>query len=1101
MNGLIITNREVLRVTTKSNFTFLAERWPVLTQLGMLAEKNIHEDSNTSLIKLGMFAENLVKYMFAYDNLDEPVDGSLVNRINILRRNDLLLPDICDILYALRTKRNIAAHEAYASENDALQLTKLAYKLGIWFMQTYGDWDYQPAMYQEFQQKTAAQAIAELEQEKLELSRAYEAETKHLRDILDGLKGEANSQATAERKAQGRRAAAFISLDEGETRKIVDEKLRAAGWEADTDRLRYANGTRPQKNRNLAIAEWPTDYHAGKTGRADYALFAGLKLVGIVEAKRASKDVPADLAQSKKYARTIKLEHADYLCGRWDDCYVPFLFSTNGRDYLKQIETKSGIWFLDARRPTNHAKALQGWYTPEGLLKLLDFDAQEADDRLKQETSDYLSSHSGLGLRDYQLKAVAAVEKVIEDGRRSALLAMATGTGKTRTVVGIMYRLLKAKRFKRILFLVDRKALGNQAEDTFKEVVVEGLEKFYDIYDIKGIGELKPEPETKIHLSTVQGMVRRILCADDPATAPQVDDYDCIVIDEAHRGYILDKEMGEVELEIRDQSDYISKYTQVIEYFDAMKIALTATPALHTKTLFGEPVYKYSYREAVIDGYLVDHEPPHRITTRLMENGIRFAKGESVAAYDATSGTVVNIDDLPDELTFEVESFNKLVINENINREVLQEIAKDIDPEGDAKTLVFAATDLHADMIVDLLKKIYEEMGLELCDEAVQKITGSSTDPLLAIKQFKNEQYPNIAVTVDLLSTGIDVPKICNLVFLRRVKSRILYEQMMGRATRLCDEIGKTHFNIYDAAGLYDALEDCSNMKPVVKNVSLDFATLVGELESYSLPEEKQTVLEQIIAKLQRKKRSFDERQLAQFKHLSGGQTPEEWIERIKLGDLESVIRELEERTPLIEFLDRKNGGRNGIFISNHLDEVTGHQRGYGIRETRPEDYIDSFSRYIKENLNKIPALEIVCTRPKELTRQALKELKLELDMQGYNEVALNTAWRSLKNEDIAADIIGFIRQQALGSTLLSHEERVKKALTKVRQLKSWNKIQLGWLERIEKQLLLESVIDHESFNSGAFKSHGGFAKLDKIFAGQLDQVIEEINEHLYEVG
>ncbi len=1089
-------------MTTNSNFTFLAGRWPVLAQLGALAEKNIRDDSNTTLIKLGMFAEALVKHMFAYDNLEEPFDGALANRINILKRNDLLTPEICDILYVLRTKRNVAAHEAYASEHDARQLTKLAHKLGVWFMQTYGDWDYQPTAYQEKSCKAATETIAELEREKLELSRAYEAETKKLRDILDGLKGQASAQATAERKEQGRRAAAFIKLDEAETRKIIDAKLRDAGWEVDSERLRYAKGARPQKNRNLAIAEWPTDYHEGKTGRADYALFAGLKLVGIVEAKRASKDVAADLAQSKKYARTIKAEHAEYLCGRWDDCCVPFLFATNGRDYLKQIEAKSGIWFLDARRRTNHAKALQGWYTPDGLLKLLEFDAQEADARLRQEASDYLSSSSGLGLRDYQLKAIEAVERAIAEGRRSALLAMATGTGKTRTVVGIMYRLLKARRFKRILFLVDRKALGGQAEDTFKEVVVEGLEKFYDIYDIKGIDELKPEPETKIHISTVQGMVRRIFCADDPAAAPQVDEYDCIVIDEAHRGYILDKEMGEVELELRDQSDYVSKYTQVIEYFDAMKIALTATPALHTKTLFGEPVYKYSYREAVIDGYLVDHEPPHRITTKLMENGIRFAKGESVAAYDAASGTVVNIDDLPDELSFEVESFNKLVINENINREVLREIAGDLDPEGEAKTLIFAASDLHADMIVDLLKKLYaEELGLDLCDEAVQKITGSSTDPLLAIKRFKNEQYPNIAVTVDLLSTGVDVPKICNLVFLRRVRSRILYEQMLGRATRLCAEIGKTHFNIYDAAGLYDALEECSNMKPVVKNVAVDFATLVGELGEYSLPEQKTAALEQIIAKLQRKKRRFDERQLAQFKHLSGGRTPDELIERIKLGELESVIRELEEHAPLLAFLDSKSGAGNGIIISQHEDEVTGHKRGYGIRETRPEDYIDSFSRYIKDNLNKIPALEIVCTRPKELTRQALKELKLELDLQGYNEVALNTAWRSLKNEEIAADIIGFIRQQALGSALLSHEERVKNALAKVRRLRDWNKIQLGWLERIEKQLLLESVVDREAFNSGAFKSHGGFAKLDKIFAGELETVLEQINEHLYEVG
>ncbi|WP_346355288.1 type I restriction-modification system endonuclease [Azotosporobacter soli] len=1086
---------------SKGNFEFLKEQWPILAQLGALAEKNIKEDSNTTLIKLGMFAETLVKYMFAYDNLEEPSDGRLASRIMILKRNDLITGDICDVFYALRTKRNVAAHEVYTSETDARRLTKLAYKLAVWFMQTYGDWKFEPQAYVEPTLQSAADKIAQLENEKNELTKAYEDENKKLKETLDLLKVQATAETSKQRKEKSKYAAKFFHLDETETRKIIDEKLRVAGWEVDTDTLRYSNGTRPVKNKNMAIAEWPTDSRKGNHGRADYALFVGLKLVGIVEAKRAIRDVAADLGQSKDYARFIKKEHLQYVCGKWDDGYVPFLFSTNGRDYLKQLETKSGIWFLDARQVTNHAKALQGWYTPEGLAKLLEFDEQEANARLKREDTDYLSSKTGLALREYQIKAIEAIEAAIEDGRRSVLIAMATGTGKTRTIVGILYRLLKAKRFKRILFLVDRKALGNQAEDTFKEVVIEGLEKFYDIYDIKGIEDIKPEPETKIHISTVQGMVRRVLCSEELADAPKVDDYDCIVIDEAHRGYILDKEMGEVELEVRDQSDYVSKYTQVIEYFDALKIALTATPALHTKALFGEPVYKYSYREAVIDGYLVDHEPPHQLTTQLKDDGIKFAKGESVDTYDMASGTVVTIDDLPDELNFDIESFNKRVINENFNRVVLAEIAQDIDPEGDAKTLIFAATDAHADMIVALLKEIYGDMGLDVCDDAIQKITGSLKDPLLAIKQFKNEQYPNIAVTVDLLSTGIDVPKICNLVFLRRVKSRILYEQMLGRATRLCGEIGKTHFTIYDAVGLYEVLEDASNMKPVVKNVSVDFATLVDELTSYSTPEQKQAALEQIIAKLQRKKRQLDDAQLAQFRHLAGGQTPDELIQHIKLGSLDSVIRELGERVQLIDFLDRKAGGSNGIVISTHADVLTGHGRGYGVRETRPEDYIESFSRYIKENLNKIPALEIVCTRPKELTRQALKELKIELDLQGYNEMNLNTAWRSLKNEDIAADIISFIRQQALGRALLNHEQRVKNAVGKVKQLRPWTKIQLGWLERIEKQLLLESVIDKHIFNAGAFKSQGGFAKIDKIFAGQLDQVIDEINEHLYEVG
>jgi len=1086
---------------SNSNFEFLKERWPMLTQLGALAEKNIQEDSNTTLIKLGMFAEIVVKYMFAYDNLGDPADGKLASRIIILKRNDLLPDDINNILYSLRTKRNAAAHDGYHSETDAKILTKLTYKLGIWFMQTYGDWSFEPAEYSQPKGKSETFEIEDLKQENNKLTVAYEQENNKLKETLAALKQQSTTEITVKRKKQSQKAALFIELDEAETRSIIDEKLRATGWEADSEVLRYSKGTRPMKNTNMAIAEWPTNSKTGNNGRADYALFIGLKLVGIVEAKRASKDVAAALDQSKKYARHIKKEHMEYVSGKWHDCYVPFLFSTNGREYLKQIETKSGIWFIDIRQGTNHAKVLQGWYTPEGLKKLLEFDEREANDRLKNEDADYLTSKSGLGLRDYQIKAIEKVEEAIEKGERTALLAMATGTGKTRTVVGIMYRLLKAKRFKRILFLVDRKALGNQAEDTFNEVVIEDLEKFNDIYDIKGIEHMRPDSETKIHVSTVQGMVRRVLYNEDMESMPKVDDYDCIVIDEAHRGYILDKEMGEVELEIREQTDYVSKYTQVIEYFDAAKIALTATPALHTKTLFGDPVYKYSYREAVIDGYLVDHEPPHRLTTQLKEAGIHFDKGESVDVYDALKGEVFNIDNLPDELNFDIESFNKKVINENFNRVVLQEIAKDIDPEALGKTLIFAATDNHADLIVTLLKEIYGEMGIDVYDDAIKKITGSIEDPLDMIKKFKNETYPNIAVTVDLLSTGIDVPKICNIVFLRRVKSRILYEQMLGRATRLCTDIKKTHFNVYDAVGLYDSLELVSNMKPVVKNVTTDFTTLVKEMVALPTADYTKHALEQMVAKLHRKKRQYDAQQMTQFVHLTGGKTPDEFIKHIQFGDMEKIIRELEENVQLIDFLDQKIGSQGGgIIISTHADVLKEHSRGYG-KAIRPEDYIEQFSSYIKENMNKIPALEIVCRRPKELTRKALKELKIALDLQGYNETNLNTAWRTMSNEDITADIISFIRRQAIGSVLMNHDERIKNAVQKVKKMHQWTKVQVGWLDRIEAQLLMESIIDKEAFTTGAFKNHGGFTKIDKILGGKLEQVINEINDNLYEVS
>ena len=178
------------------------------------------------------------------------------------------------------------------------------------------------------------------------------------------------------------------------------------------------------------------------------------------------------------------------------------------------------------------------------------------------------------------------------------------------------------------------------------------------------------------------------------------------------------------------------------------------------------------------------------------------------------------------------------------------------------------------------------------------------------------------------------------------------------------------------------------------------------------------------------------------------------------------------------------------------------HNRGYGKGE-KPEDYLEGFGSFIRENLNKLPALQIVVQRPKELTRKALRELKMELDRHGFTEAALNTAWRELKNEDITADIIGFIRQQALGDALVSHEERIKRAMQKVKGLRQWTKSQEGWLSWIEKQLLKETIVDRDSFDRDSFdrepfKGEGGFAKIDKMFGGQLEEIIELINDSLY---
>ena len=297
---------------------------------------------------------------------------------------------------------------------------------------------------------------------------------------------------------------------------------------------------------------------------------------------------------------------------------------------------------------------------------------------------DLLRDKDGLNLRDYQLKAVQAVEKAIIAGQKNILLAMATGTGKTRTILGMIYRFLKSGRFRRILFLVDRNSLGEQAYDVFSEVKLEDLLTLEKIYNVGKLEDKIFERETRLQISTVQSMVKKILYSEE--SIPSVTDYDLIIVDEAHRGYILDKEFSEDDEDIfENQLDYQSKYRNVIEYFDATRIALTATPALHTTEIFGAPVFKYSYREAVLDGWLVDYDAPHLLKTKWSVEGIHYKQGDNIAIYDPTTGEIMNSELLEDELNFDVENFNRQVVNENFNRTVLEEIAKDIDPEGSAK--------------------------------------------------------------------------------------------------------------------------------------------------------------------------------------------------------------------------------------------------------------------------------------------------------------------------------------------------------------------------------------------------------------------------------
>jgi type I restriction enzyme, R subunit len=1175
-----------------SNFNFLKKHDPIFFQLASVSEQFFRTDPNTTLIKMRQLSEALAKDIASRLSI---ASYSYTNQIELIYQIDkkLTLDSIVkDMFHTLRKNGNKAVHEFSTNHKQAVDALRLGYKLAIWYHRAFGNDDsFQEELFklpddpteklQKIQEeKDILQAelteANQLFEESEDLVEIKELEALEYKKILKEMKSEkseyektiADKEAELEKtvtlfeeklkalskiektkeeekelekelKRKAKKASSRIYLDERETREIIDLKLNDAGWEADTRLLDYRKGARPEVDTYKAIAEYPCyNPHTKKNTRADYVLFIGLKPVGIVEAKKFGDDVADDLRQAYEYSRDIKLDSIKQIAKNnkidldlqeyqiksdSDETYkVPLAYSTNGREFQNQIKTKSGIWFRDLRATENKSRAIMGWQTPQEIESLLARDETQIIKKIKED------EWGSLSLRDYQKDAIHKTEEAIINKQRRVLIAMATGTGKTRTVIALMYRLLKAGYFNRILFLVDRGALGEQAQNSFAEIRPEGNLTFEEIYDVKELKDKMPDSKTKVHVATVQSMVKRVLASED--TIP-IGQYDCIIVDEAHRGYTLDKEMTEGEMELRDFNEYVSTYRKVLDYFDAVRIGLTATPATHTVDIFGHPVYTYSYREAVIDGWLIDSEPPYSFDTQLSKNGIHFDKKDEVEVVNTIGEARKEI--LDDEMDFEIDSFNRKVLNEDFNRVICETLAEEhLDPMGDEKTIIFCVSDLHADLVVEQMKKALDKYHGNQPDNAVMKITGSVRDPRGAIREYKNEHLPNIAVTVDLLTTGIDVPEIVNIVFLRRVRSRILYEQMKGRATRLCPDINKDVFRIFDAVGLYKVLEKVDTMRPIVQKVSVPISQLIEDLnneDSYRLSGEAfgesgsrthaEEVHDQLIAKFQRFTRRTEKIEefpdaketldllniLTQEKLTCNFNELPQKLKEIGPKESGSFFKETPEiLNYVIDLRDGLKINSTDIVISNHEDGLIATSRGYGIDDEgneilAPEDYLESFNTFIKENINKISALKAVVTRPRDLTREDLKSLRLMLSENNFNEKNLHTAWKEVKNEDIAATIIGYIRSSSLGSSLIPYTQRVDSALQKIKSSQKWNKNQERWLDRLAKQLKADIILDDEAFTKSPFKEQGGRERIESFFDDKLDEVLDDFSTYMWE--
>ncbi len=574
-------------------------------------------------------------------------------------------------------------------------------------------------------------------------------------------------------------------------KKRIDLLLKASDWKI----IPYSEGMDLSKLTNHAIEELPT-----KNGFADYALIVNGKMLGVVEAKKLQVGAMNVLEQAKRYSKDV-----DNTIGEWKKYRIPFLYSSNGEL----------IYFLDVRESKNINRQVFSFHSPKALENLFNSKLATAFQWLNENKID------NEFIRPYQKTAIQEFEKALADCKRLMLLAMATGTGKTFTTVNLVYRMLASGFAKRILFLVDRKSLAAQAVTAFTSFDTPSKLKFnkeYEMYSQKFSREdfegdiydptvlpnsyltSPDDSKTFLYVCTIQRMAINLYGkagafsedeevetdADELLKIPS-DAFDLIIADECHRGYT---------------SKETNVWRNVLNHFDAIKIGLTATPAFHTVAYFGKPIFSYSLEQAVEEGYLVDYDAV-AINSNVLMNGAFLKEGEQVGMIDTETGKE-QIDQLEDEREFSSTEIEKKITAPDTNQKIIEELKKYTD-EFEAehgrfpKTLIFASNDIpmisHADRLVNICKSVYNQG-----DDFVAKITGSATvdRPLKKIKEFRNRPNPKIVVTVDMLSTGVDIPALEFIVFLRPVKSRILWEQMLGRGTRKFDAIGKTHFVIFD---------------------------------------------------------------------------------------------------------------------------------------------------------------------------------------------------------------------------------------------------------------------------------------------------------------
>jgi type I restriction enzyme R subunit len=703
------------------------------------------------------------------------------------------------------------------------------------------------------------------------------------------------------------------------------------------------------------------------------------------------------------------------------------------------------------------------------------------------------------------------------------LVAMATGTGKTFTIASQIYRLLKSGAAKRILFLVDRRALAAQAVQTLAAFEPEPGLKFDQIYEVysqrfkredfdekdafdpkvlptKYLTDPKPS-NAFVYVCTIQRMRVNLFgwegAFETTTSEPEGEEdageldipihaFDVVIADECHRGYTAAE---------------VSKWREVLDHFDAIKIGLTATPAAHTKAYFNEVVYRYEYERAVREGFLVDYDAV-KVSSGVRLNGLFLKEGEQVGVVDPETGREV-LDALEDERAFDSASVERDVTSPDSNKKIIEEVAKHAAEHAKEtghfpKTLIFAVNDIphksHAEQLVSICRQAFGRG-----DAFVQKITGTVTDrPLQRIREFRNRPTPGVVVTVDMLSTGVDIPALEFIVFLRPVKSRILFEQMLGRGTRLRPEIGKTHFTVFDCFGgtllEYFRQATAFTSEPPLKP-SRTFAEIVDAIYQN---EDRPYNTRCLVKRLQRiAKEITPEGREVLAPYIEDGDIGA--LARALPGHLEidfartmKILRDHDFQEALFNYPRAKRPFLIAYGVEDEVDSAFLFRTTDG-RALKPEDYLTAFERFVRENPDKIEAIQVLLERPAGWNTDALTELrqKLAARPERFTEGSLRRAYHHE-----LADIISIVKHAARGEELLAAQERVERAVGRISAGKTFTPEQERWLTLIKEHLAVNLAIEKDDFeNIPVFTRAGSWVAANRVFSGRLEELLRTLNE------